>query len=76
VLLLVLPRYKLISTFLITVILYMAIYGYAPYHQGSQLLRVWVSDGPGMYHMPTIKFTAITIYGMVHSPSATASTTI
>jgi hypothetical protein len=47
---------------------YTAVYGVLPYRQGSQFLRVQVNDGPGTYRTPTVKFTAVTVYGTVRSP--------
>ena len=53
---------KLIFTLLTAIMPYTAIYGYLPYCWCSHCLWVWVSDRPGMYHTPTIKFMAITIH--------------
>ena len=47
---------------------YTAVYGVLPYRRCSQCLRVRVSDGPGTYRTPTVKFTAVTVYGTVRSP--------
>ena len=49
--------------------LYMATYGYILYRQPPISLRVWASDGSGLYHRLTIQFMAIPIYGMVQSPN-------
>jgi hypothetical protein len=48
---------------------YTAVYGYLPYRQCSQYLRVQVSNGPGTYSTATIRITAVTVYGTVHSPT-------
>ena len=59
---------KLMFAFLTTVMPYTAVYGYLPYRRYSQCLRVRFSDGPGTYRTPTVKFTAVTVYGTVRSP--------
>jgi hypothetical protein len=49
--------------------------GYLLYRQGSRCLRVRVSDRLGTYRTPTIKFTAVTVYGTVRSPTPRISLT-